>query len=89
MVAAFPGNSNHGGGNSFDLKLKYIKKKLTKGPNKGKTVEQIFNKHGFARPSHLRKADPYHFTYKHLTKSERKKDRTDALSYAEHCLGIK
>ena len=80
LKAAKPGNSNHGAGYSFDMPSGFIHSKLPLGPNKGKTVEQIFNSHGFFRNE---PGDPVHFNYRVKPSAAQKRE---ALDYYTNCL---
>jgi D-alanyl-D-alanine carboxypeptidase len=87
----YPGPSNHGAGFAFDISIRnrglegepyspHYKHKLTEGPNKGKTVEQIFNNHGFYRNE---PKDEPHFNYKIKPTAA---DKLAAQNYWRDCL---
>ncbi|MBP9664334.1 MAG: D-alanyl-D-alanine carboxypeptidase family protein [Pyrinomonadaceae bacterium] len=69
-----PGTSNHGAGFSVDTS-DYAKK-----VRNGRSVEQVFNKHGFYRNE---PNDPPHFNYKTKPTHQQK---LDAQDYYRNCL---
>lgn len=90
----YPGPSNHGAGFSFDIMLRnravdgkpyqpHYNKTLSEGPDKGKTVEQIFNRHGFFRNE---PNDEPHFNYKRKATYA---EKLAAQNYFRDCLGDK